>query len=194
LSISKLAVIYHDTGKPVTRAVADDGKVTFYGHEKESGRLANIMAKRLKLSKTARESILLLVKNHLRPLNAITDEKISRRSVYRYTRDMGAWCIPAILISIADALATNGPAVTEARRNNEHNAILRIFEYLHEREKAPLEPVVNGKDILNYFGVKPGPIVGKLLKDAHEALALNQIKTRKEAFIFLERRLKEYRH
>jgi poly(A) polymerase len=59
-------ILLHDIAKPRCRAVAPDGKITFYGHTDQGAALAIDIMARLKRSRFVQERVAYLVRNHLR--------------------------------------------------------------------------------------------------------------------------------
>ena len=196
LAVVKLAAILHDCGKPACRAVAEDGKVTFYGHEKTGETMAESAAKRLRLPNSAIDGLKTLVKNHLRPFNAIADETITKRAMYRYHRDLGEWAIAGIVLALADARATKGPAVTEQRRETERLATRELMAYIESETIAKTtqrEPLLTGNDLMRELGLKPGPIIGKALELLREAENVGEISSKEEALELVKQMLMDIR-
>lgn len=193
LSILKLAALFHDTGKPVDRKIPDDGRVTFIGHDKTGEKLARAAASRLRLPGAVTSGLTRLVRNHLRPFNAIQENEITERAMYRFTRDLGEWTAPALILALGDAEATQGPAVTKKRRDAENKCvedILRFIEHMEEKEKtAP--PPVNGAELISQLGLPQGPVIGKLLAALREAYALGEIGDKEEALELAKKILNE---
>jgi len=59
-------ILLHDIAKPRCRAVAPDGKITFYGHTDQGAAMAIDIMARLKRSRFVQERVAYLVRNHLR--------------------------------------------------------------------------------------------------------------------------------
>ena len=60
----RLAMLLHDIGKPNTFALGEDGQGHFYGHAKESVRLAGEILRRLRYSNALREQVVTLIRYH----------------------------------------------------------------------------------------------------------------------------------
>jgi hypothetical protein len=56
-----------------------------------------------------------------------------------------------------------------------------------EAAAAAAPPLVRGDDVMDAFGLSPGPAVGRLLARAREAQALGLVATRDEALALLRR-------
>ena len=65
-SLTKLAALLHDIGKPACREVnPDTGRITFYGHDEKGAGLIGEVAERLKMSNRDRDFLNVLVAEHL---------------------------------------------------------------------------------------------------------------------------------
>jgi tRNA nucleotidyltransferase/poly(A) polymerase len=191
LEVLKIAALLHDVGKPGCAALSEDGKRTFYSHEIVGEALVTQAANRLRLPGAVRSGLGALVKNHLRPFNALHEGALSERSVYRFHRDLGPWAVPAVIHAVGDAMATQGPAVTEERRLAEWSAAVKVLDYAERARKAPepREPLLDGRDIMEVFGLPEGPLIGRLIALVKEAHALGEINTREAAVAFVKKEL-----
>lgn len=189
--VLKIAALLHDVGKPGSACLSDDGQLTFYGHEKTGANLAIHAANRLRLPGAVRNGLGILVKNHLRPFNAIYEGTLSARSLYRFHRDLGPWTIPAVIHAVADSMATQGPAVTEGRRLAEWASAIKALDYVHNALSAPqpLEPLLDGHDIMKVFELPEGELIGRLIALVAEARALGEINSRDEAVALVKKEL-----
>ncbi|VAX25254.1 hypothetical protein MNBD_NITROSPINAE02-1436 [hydrothermal vent metagenome] len=189
----KLAALYHDTGKPGHRAEDPSGKVTFIEHEKLSEKFTGKLAKRLRLPGAVTSGLSAIVLNHLRPLNAISEGKISPKACYRYNRDLGEWAVPASILCYADALATRGPRVTDERRRQEEMAIIDLLQFIEHEEAKPAggRLPVTGKDMMEKFNIPEGPLIGQLLETLREAVSMGDVSSEGEAYRFIDKILEE---
>lgn len=183
LALMKLALLFHDLGKPGTRAVRPDGVTSFIGHDQLSCELMRPYLEDLHLSGEEIGYVDCLVRQHLRPGFLDLDAPTARRMVHRYFAALPDYGVDLALISIADRLAAQGPLLTE-QHNARHWAIVRHLcqVYFREREVviAP-PPLVSGGDLLEALGIEPGPKVGELLREIKEAQAMGEVASREEA-------------
>lgn len=189
--VLKIAALLHDVGKPGSASLSDEGQFTFYGHEKTGENLAVQSANRLRLPGAVRNGLGILVKNHLRPFNAIYEGALSERSLYRFHRDLGPWTTSAVIHAVADAMATQGPAVTEQRRLAEWGAAVKTLDYAQRALNAPQsrEPLLDGHDIMKVFKLPQGELIGRLIALVTEARALGEINSRDEAVALVKEEL-----
>lgn len=195
LAVLKLAALLHDIGKPRDKTISEDGAPRFIGHERTGERLARAAASRLRLPGAARDGLARLVREHLRPFNAVADKGISRRAAYRFQRDLGGWALAGLLLALADASAARGPAVPQNRREREKEAVTDVLALMDEMERSALKrkPPVNGHDLMTRFNLAPGRLLGRLLEKIGEAAALGEIENSDDAFSLAERLLEKKR-
>jgi poly(A) polymerase len=148
------AALLHDAGKPLTRKVALDDEVHFFGHERVGAELADRALGRLNADRALRSSVRTLVELHGRP--AAYDPSWTDSAVRRLALDTGdAW---NDLLDLAAADVTSGrehKRMAAARRIAELRA---RFNRLQEQvELARLESPLDGNDLMQMFERPPGP-------------------------------------
>lgn len=147
-----LACLFHDCGKLYTGEYDEaygGGRTMFYQHHRVGAKVARKILKRLSLNAEDVDVVCHLVRNHMRFRVMLTDKGIRRfKSLDEYPR----------LIELARAnLKARGAAYTEFNHNQKMLDRADISEEL-------LEPLLNGKQIMQIAGIKPGPAVG-LIRD-----------------------------
>ena len=189
-SIVKLGCILHDVGKPDTweiKNINGTEKHTFYGHDKVGAEITERIGERLKFSNSITQTLLKLVRYHLRPFQlSQQDMPITDRALYRFFRDVGEDTPLLLMLSIADSFATLGPKVTKSDLEKNEKLLLFLFdEYkkyqTKEIEKAKKPKLIDGNEIMELTGIKPGKKLGDILKEVDEAIAIGEIKTKDEA-------------
>jgi poly(A) polymerase len=166
-----LAALLHDVGKPRTVGRTPE-RFTFYSHEHVGARLADAIARRLKLSNDERERIGWLVEKH----QYLSDARRLRTSKLKVLL-----AHPAIheLLALhrADALASG--------RSIEH---VEYCEYLL-REWAPEDlnppPLLTGHDLAKELGLAPGPLFKTLLDGVREAQLEGTVRTAPQALDYV---------
>jgi poly(A) polymerase len=179
-----LAGLYHDIGKPDTRQIDQDGRVRYIEHEVVGSKLIADRGHKLQLSNPEIERLRVVVLNHMRPLwLAQTGQLPSRRAIYRFFRDTGAAGVDICLLSLADTLATYGPTLPSELWTRQIDVIRNLLEaWWEDRNRAIYPPaVVDGHDLIDEFGLQPGPIVGRLLQSIREAQAVGSVNNRRQA-------------
>jgi len=170
-ALLKLAALLHDAGKPgkVSRDV--EGQTHFYGHAAAGEAIAEAVAERLRLAKAERDYLHLLVVNHMHLVHLTAGTSRTRRSVLHFFRKYGEDYPALLLLFAADTRATAGPKMTPERVRLIRDAVkemLRLYdEDLRHRLQAP--PLLTGRDLIDRFGLEPGPLMGEILRKVEDA-------------------------
>lgn len=187
--LTKLAALLHDVAKPQTRAVSPSGRTRFFGHPQQGAPIAAAIAERLRLSGREVWLVEAIVRHHLRPVQVSHEGEPTRRAVYRYFRDVGDAAVDTLFFSLADHLATRGPELDLTN----WRAHASIVAYMLAGRAAPevVSParLIDGYDLQEVFGLKPGPRIGDLLEAVREAQAEGEVSDREDALAYLRRLL-----
>jgi len=190
----KWAALCHDLGKPSCRAQGE-GRITFYGHNKKGASLFTSIANRLRFPHKEAELITFFILQHMWPFHLVSlylKEELTLRAIYRLIRKAEPHTIGLFLLAMADNLAAQGSEKTPYYNQQFCALFKKIMEiraqYLQFKQRPRL---VTGNDILEWFNLKPGPIIGELLKEIEEAQLVEKIKTKKDAHLWLEQYLKK---
>ena len=181
--VFKMAALLHDVGKPGVRTVDEDGRIRFLGHEGAGGRIAGEALQRLRFSGAEVRLVEMIVRNHMRPLTLASQERASLRAVYRFYRDVGDAGVDALLLALADHLSTCAFEIEDSNWQRLVGLVTQMLGYYwnREAERTEVPPLVDGRDLLGEFGLKPGPQIGRLLEAVREAQAVGEVRTRGEA-------------
>lgn len=182
-----LAALYHDSGKPMTKSVAEDGRIHFYEHEDVGAQLASTRARQLHLSNAEVDRLHTIVKHHMRPLwLAQTGNSPSDRAIYRFFRDTREAGVDICLLSLADTLATYGPTLPQDVWAHHLEVIRSLLEAWWEKpgESVAPPPLLTGHDLIEELDMQPGPKIGEILEAVREAQATAKVRTRSEALIY----------
>jgi len=183
----KLAALLHDIAKPQTRAIDANGRLRFLGHAKEGAAVAANILERLRFSAKEIKLVEIMVRHHLRPVQMSQEGFPSRRAIYRYFRDTGEAGIDTLFLSLADHLATRGPNLNLAQWQEHTQVVGYILTQRFEQESLVVPPkLVNGHDLINIFGMSPGPKMGRLLEAVREAQAAGELSTKQEALSYID--------
>ncbi|MDR2123446.1 MAG: HD domain-containing protein [Desulfovibrio sp.] len=159
------AMLMHDVGKLYT-AEFYQGHWTFYEHHRIGAEVTRKILRRLHMLPEDIELICHLVRHHMRFKFMMTDKGIRRfRALEEYPR--------LIEMSRADIKA----------RDDNYTAFNHNNKYL-ERAELPeqmLEPLLNGNEIMEFTGLKPGPTVGHLRSSLLTAQIAGEVTSREEA-------------
>jgi poly(A) polymerase len=189
-SLLKLAALLHDVAKPQTKAIGEDGRMHFLGHAKLGAAMTVDILERLRFSSKEIKLAEVMVREHLRPGQMSQGGLPTRRAIYRYFRDTEEAGIDILFLSLADHLATRGPQLDLASWQEHAQMVEYVLAQHLEQEKLVVPPkLVDGHDIINIFGLSPGPKIGQLLEAVREAQASGEVTTKEEALAFIREHL-----
>jgi poly(A) polymerase len=186
----KLGGLLHDIAKPRTKSIDDTGRARFLGHAKQGAAMTASILERLRFSNREITLVENLVYHHLRPAQMANKELPTQRAIYRYFRDTNGASIDILLLALADYLASRGPLVNMEEWKR-HCQLINYILTEHDKQQAKTLPVklVNGHDLMNIFGLTPGPLLGKLLATVDEAYASGELTNREEALALVQKEL-----
>ncbi|HVT41990.1 MAG TPA: CCA tRNA nucleotidyltransferase [Acidimicrobiales bacterium] len=155
----RLAALFHDVGKPKTRAITDGG-VTFHHHEVVGARMTRVRMEALRYSAADIDTVVRLVELHLRFHTyrlGWTD-----KAVRRYVRDAGPHLDMLNELTRCDCTTRNAAkARALGRRMDELEA--RIAELREQEELDALRPDLDGNQVMAILGIGPGRAIGQAL-------------------------------
>jgi putative nucleotidyltransferase with HDIG domain len=180
----KLAALLHDVAKPETRRVIG-GRIRFFDHDVIGAARVRAIGFRLRLPGRVTEAVAHLVRHHLRPMHLVQAGAVTRRARYRFFRDLGDEARDLLVLALADGAAVRGESPFSTWRRS---PLIRdlLAGWRDEEAAGAAPPLLRGEDVMEHFGIGPGPAVGELLGRAREAQALGRVGTREEALAFLD--------
>jgi poly(A) polymerase len=195
-ALLKLAALFHDAGKPATQDFREDqGRYTFYHHERLGVEIFQSVATRLRFSQEETRTVARLIELHMRPFLLLPDfkqGKLSQRALGRFIKAARPELPGVFLLAMADSLAGQG-----ALKPPDAEAVLADFcdrVYLFLKEKVePLEQrsrLLTGDDLIRELQQTPGPAFRRWLTAVEEAALEDRIKTRDEALGMVRELLK----
>lgn len=164
LSVVRLAALFHDIGKPATRALDDAGIWTFYNHEQVSAELSRAILLRFRYPNSVIDSVVHLIEEHMFHYEEVWKDAAVRRFIIR----VGEEHLPNLYrLRMADAYATTG---IEPPWDFLLPLIRRVDGVLAGSRAFSLKDLqINGNDLLS-LGVKPGPFMGIILRELLETV------------------------
>ncbi|MCR8572837.1 CCA tRNA nucleotidyltransferase [Streptomyces sp. Isolate_219] len=164
--VLRLAALLHDIGKPRTRRFEKDGRVSFHHHEVVGAKMTKKRMTALKYSNDLVKDVSRLVELHLRFHGYGTGEWTDS-AVRRYVRDAGPQLERLHKLTRSDCTTRN---------KRKAGALSRAYDGLEERiarlqeqeELEAIRPDLDGNDIMQILGIRPGPEVGKAYKQMLE--------------------------
>ncbi|GLZ09013.1 CCA tRNA nucleotidyltransferase [Actinomadura sp. NBRC 104412] len=157
--VLRLAALLHDIGKPKTRRFEPGGRVSFHHHEVVGAKMARKRLTELRYPKDVVSDVSRLVELHLRFHGYGTGEWTDS-AVRRYVRDAGPLLPRLHKLTRADCTTRNRRKAERLRRSYD-DLEARIERLAEEEELAAIRPEIDGNEIQEILGIKPGPTVGR---------------------------------
>jgi poly(A) polymerase len=160
--ILRLAAILHDIGKPATRRFEEGGGVSFHHHEVVGAKLATRRLKELRFDKETTKAVARLVELHLR-FHGYGNGQWTDSAVRRYITDAGDLLPRLHRLTRADCTTRN---VRKARRlaASYDELEARIEALLAREQLEAVRPELDGNEIAETLGIRPGPVLGRAYK------------------------------
>ena len=177
----KYAMLLHDTGKPDSKTVDDNGRIHFFNHGKKSAELAGNVCDRLKFSTREKKTVDLIIRNHLKPLflfNLQQDNQLTHKTVTRFFMACGDLTPCVLLHFIADTCGKKEHVNDDIIKFAINLMTEYVSKFLKEKNKPAL---INGNDLISKFGLAPSPMFSKILNSVEEARLSGEIQNRTTA-------------
>ena len=165
-----LGALLHDIAKPRCAQHGQD-RITFYGHCEQGAEMAVVICQRLRRSRETWERVAVLVRDHLRLLNA------PQMRLSTLKRFLAAEGIEELLeLARMDAMASSQDLTY-------YNFCSQKLKELGTAAIKP-PPLLRGRDLLE-MGFEPGPRFGAVLDAVAEAQLDDVLHTREEAIAWV---------
>jgi poly(A) polymerase len=157
--VLRLAALMHDVGKPATKAIGPDGRVSFHHHEIVGARMTRARLRALRFPKDLISEVSDLVALHLRFYGYGRGEWTDS-AVRRYVTDAGPLLSRLHLLTRSDCTTRNRRKA--AQLYADYDALEeRITRIAAEEDLARVRPDLDGNAIMELLGLPPGPLVGE---------------------------------
>ncbi|MEA2478086.1 MAG: poly(A) polymerase, partial [Thermoleophilaceae bacterium] len=177
----RFAALLHDIGKPATRGVRPDGRVTFIGHDAEGEDVIARICARLRTSNALRDYLGRITRHHLVLGFMVHERPLSRAAIYRYLARTDPVEVEVTLLSVADRLATRGRNADVAIAKHLDLARELMTEALLWREGGRPKLPVRGDVLARELDLDRGPELGELIERLREAVFTGEATTRDQA-------------
>jgi poly(A) polymerase len=157
--VLRLGALFHDIGKPNTRAISDEG-VTFRFHDVVGAKMTRKRMTALKYSQEMIDDVAMLVELHLR----FHTYKLgwSDKAVRRYVRDAGALLEELNELTRCDCTTRNArKAAILAERMDELEDRINVLR--EQEDLSRLRPALDGVAVMELLGIAPSRAVGEAL-------------------------------
>jgi poly(A) polymerase len=157
--VLRLAALLHDIGKPATRRFTPGGGVSFHHHEVVGAKLARSRLRALRFDNDTVKAVTRLVELHLR-FHGYGSGEWTDSAVRRYVTDAGDLLGRLHRLTRSDSTTRNRRKA--ARLSSSYDDLERRIDHLREREQMDaLRPELDGHQIAEVLGIRPGPALGR---------------------------------
>lgn len=155
----RLAALLHDIGKPATRKLEQGGSVTFHHHDVVGAKLAKKRLTALRFDNDTIKAVCRLIELHLR-FFGYSDQQWSDSAVRRYVRDADDQLMRLHILTRADVTTRNQRKAD--RLAHAYDDLEARIKVLAEQEQLDaMRPDLDGEEIMQLLGIKPGREVGQ---------------------------------
>jgi tRNA nucleotidyltransferase/poly(A) polymerase len=172
--IKNLAILLHDIGKGAS-FTQEKGLPKYLGHAKKSVELVDAIADRLKMSNKERESLIFAVGNHMKFHNIL---KMKPSKISKLVSDDN-WDV-LVAVAKADEYARGYMFSHKGEFEKIIDKAVKVKEKFGMKQVNKQIKLIDGKDVMNLTGLKPGPKVGMIIKKTTEWIMDNNIDDKEE--------------
>ena len=160
--VLRLAALLHDIGKPATRRFEPGGGVSFHHHEVVGAKMAAKRLRALRFDKDTVKAVSRLVELHLR-FHGYGEGQWTDSAVRRYVTDAGPLLPRLHRLTRSDCTTRNARKAQRLSRTYDELEA-RIARLLEQEELAAIRPELDGNQIAEVLGIRPGPLLGRAYK------------------------------
>lgn len=172
----RLALLFHDIGKPHTFSVGADGVGHFYGHAAKSTEIARTVLNRLKYDNRTKNTVLALVKYH--DLQIIPEPKYVKRFISKAGEET---FLLLLKVKYGD-ICGQGTFIDDKRRALED--LLAVYNEIKKNDEClSLKTLaVNGRDLIE-AGITDGILIGRVLDELLKEVINGKLDNKKDSLL-----------
>lgn len=181
----RLAGLFHDIAKPVTKTVDEFGEIHFYGHENEGEKITRQVLNRLKFPNKIIDKVAKLVRHHMFNYTSEWSDKAIRRFIVR----VGEENVDDLLhLRLADI---SGLKKVNADISHILELKMRIEKIIENKNCLSLKSLkINGSDLIA-LGIPKGRVIGQILNELFQVVLDDPSENEKNKLLHIAKKLKE---
>jgi tRNA nucleotidyltransferase/poly(A) polymerase len=167
-AIDRLAVLFHDVGKAVSFQEKYGWKLTYHKHEHASAQLAEDALRRYRFSTREIDAVVFAAENHMKFLDMpkMRPSKIAQLATHPYFSTL-------VTVARADEFSRGEVFMRHEEFDEAMLSLNNVVDQLRAHaEISKRVKIVSGDRVMLLTGLKPGPMVGKVIR-ASEDYILN---------------------
>lgn len=161
----RVAALFHDIAKPITKAYDEKFGWTFHGHEEIGARMIKKLFLKYRFPLHKVDYVEKLVRLHLRPI-ALVDEQVTDSAIRRLIVAAGEDLEDLITLCRCDITSKN-PEKVQAYQKNYDIVVQKIHDVMERDRLRAFQSPVRGDEIMKIFKLPPCKGVG-IIKDRIE--------------------------
>jgi len=167
------AVFLHDVGKALTFNVTNQ-RITFYGHAKKSGELAESILSRLRFSNQFIEHVVWLVERHMSLFQIFDMPKATQIKWFLHP-----WFLDLLSLHKYD---TQGQTPVDLTK---HDELLKLYQQTVSKIPSLPKPFLSGSEICEYLKIEPGPRIGEIKDLIYDLQLESKLTSKNQAIEYL---------
>jgi len=177
--VTRLAVFFHDFGKPHSYQDGEDGIRHFKGHGKVSAEITDSIMKRLRFDNETRNNVVELVYYHDATF------ELGNKYVKRWLNKIGEKQFRRLMEVRKADIKGQKPDYEESRIEKVNNIENILEEILQEQECFSLKDLaINGNDVKKTMNLKEGKDIGCWLSDILKRVIDGELKNDRDDLIY----------
>ena len=177
--VLRLAMLFHDIGKPIKKTTDEQGIDHFHGHAEVGQEMTVKILRRLKFDNDTIYKVSKLVAYHDYGNSVVPDKRIVRKAIHKIGED-----IFPMLIKVKRAdIAAQSEYLREEKEEILAEWEMLYYEIIEDKECVSLKTLaVTGKDLIEH-GMEPGKELGNTLQKLLEFVLENPECNTKECLL-----------
>lgn len=195
-----LGALCHDLGKAsTTQRMEKDGvmRIRSLGHEEAGDAPTRSFCGRLKFSKDEVEAAVAIAREHLKPFlfaKQLEDGKVDQATYTNMVRKLLKRIHPTpwnVLVAASESDSRGRTVPGCKTKPYASGDTLRQTVLAYKLDAEPTKKLLEGRDLIKMFAMKPGPEIGKWQKAVEEARDAGEIKTKEEALEWIKKQISQ---